>query len=435
MKTLFSNWCEHCFSLTEKKTTIGREVVAGFTTFSTMAYIVVVNPMILQHAGMDESSVLFATIGATIVGTLYMSLIANYPFAVAPGMGLNAYFTYGIVLNEGYSWQEALAACFAAGCIFFFLNVTGIRALIMNHIPKSIRLATTAGIGLLLAFIGLQTLGIIVPNENTLIGLGDLRHPTILLASVELIVMSILFARNFPGSILLSIILSAFVGSIFGFAVWEGFFSFPPSPLPTLFALDLRILANPFFLPIILSFVFIALFDATATLLCLAEQGHFLDRQGKFPRLAKALFGDTLGTLSGSLLGTSPSTTFLESSSGIAVGGRTGLTSFIVAVLFGLSLFLSPFITSIPSFATAPVLVFIGALMLQSIHELEWHDLSEFIPAFLIIVAIPLTYNIAWGFALGFMAYPLIKLGLGKGKEISWVVWVLAVLFGVKIFL
>ncbi len=425
---------ERFFKLSENKTTIRTEFAAGLTTFSTMAYILVVNPQILSVAGMDFGAVMVATIISTVIGTLCMGLFANYPFALAPGMGLNAYFTYGIVLGVGATWEIALGTCFIASLTFFVLNAMGIRTKIMNAIPPSLRLATVGGIGLFLAFIGFKNVKLIESHKETLVTLGKVTEPEIALTALGIIVVTALMNRGIKSAIILSILLNWSLGLVFGLVKWQGLLALPPSLSPTLLKLDIIGALNPLYIPVILSFVFVAIFDTAGTLFGLAEQGHFTDKEGHIPRANKAQVNDAIGTAVGALVGTSPLTTYLESASGVAAGGRTGLTALFVALFFLLSLFISPFAASVPHFATAPVLIVIGAMMLKEMTRLPWDEPSEYIPAFIVLITIPLTFSIATGIALGFITYPLIKLLSGKVRDVGSLVWGIAALFILRFF-
>jgi len=420
------------FRLKDNNATVTTEFLAGLTTFATVAYIIVVNPLILSQAGMDFNAVMVATILAASVSTFMMGFYANYPFVQAPGMGLNAYFTYGVVISMGHRWEEALGASFIAGFLFLVLNLLGLRRLIMDAIPAGLRRAITGGIGLFLAFISVKNIGLIVENPNTLVELGDITSPEVLLAGFGLVTITVLMARNVKGAIILGILLSWTIGLALRLVEWKGIVAMPPSIAPTFLKLDIIAAFNPQMSDVLISFLFIAIFDTAGTLIGLAEQGGFLDAHGKLPRARKALVTDAIGTMVGALAGTSPMTTFLESSSGIEAGGRTGLTAVVAAALFLLSLFFGPLAASIPFFATAPVLIIIGALMLKTLRNLRWNDPSEVIPAFVVMLMIPLTFSIATGIAVGFIIYPFTKLLCGRYKEIHWLGWILAILFIAK---
>lgn len=425
-------WVERYFQLEANHTSIRRECIAGLTTFSTMAYIVFVNPQVLSLAGMDIGGVMVATILSASFASILMGLLANYPFALAPGMGLNAFFTYSIVLGQGYSWQLALGMCFVAGCIFLGLTLTGFRRAIIHAIPVNLRLATTAGIGLFLAFIGLQNVEMILPHPETLVTLGHMTRPEIGFTLFGLIVIAVLMSRRFPFAILASIIINWVLGLAFGLVEWQGVIALPPPITPVFLQLDIIGVWDLALIPIILSFVLVALFDAAGTLMSLAHQGNFLAPNGRLPRANQALFSDATGIVAGSLLGTSMLTTYLESATGIAAGGKTGLTAVTVGVLFLATLFFVPIVSSIPLFATAPALIAIGVMMMSQLKEMEWEDPSETVPAFLVIIGIPLSFSVATGIALGFLTYPVIKLLIGKRKEVHPLIWVTAALFAIK---
>lgn len=401
--------------------------MAALTTFSTMAYIIFVNPMILQAAGMDFGAVLVATVLCTFLATLTMGLLANYPFALAPGMGLNAFFVYGLVVNGEKSWQEALGICFITALLFILLNLTGIRQKIMEALPSNLRLATTGGIGFFLAFIGFQQIRFIVSHPDTILTLGELSQPSILLAALGLLVMSILLVYQVKGAFFIGLLVNWSLGLALHLVEWKGVVDTPPS-LSTFLQLEIPNLLDLKVLSLILSLTLIILFNTTGTLWGVSMQGPFLDKHGKLPRLNRTLYGDTIGTLSAALLGTSICTIFLESTSGIIAGGRTGLTAVFVAFLFLGALFFAPLIESIPVFATAPILILMGILMLKPLQELEWNDLTEVIPALLILLAIPLTFSISSGVAIGFIFYPLIKALTGRYREVNAISWVLMAL-------
>lgn len=408
------------------------EFIAGLTTFSTMAYVIFVNPQILSEAGMNEGASMVATILASSLACIAMALLGNYPFALAPGMGLSAYFTYGIVIGEGYSWQIALGCCFIAGIIFFVLNLLRIREHIMHAIPFPLRIGTTAGIGLFLTLIGMKNSHIIVSHPSTLVTLGPITSPEVVLTLFGVLVIGILMHYGWKAAILISILINYALGHLFGLITWKGFVSLPPSLSPTFLQLDIMGALQPALIPIVLSFVFVAIFDTAGTLLGLASQAKLLSKEGKIPKAKSILYADAIGTTAGSLLGTSPTTTYLESAAGIAAGGRTGMTALVVAGLFLLTLFFAPIATTIPHFAIAPALIVIGSLMFAQIKEVRWDDPTDYIPAFLILFSIPLSFSIATGIALGFIIYPLLKLFCGKYLELNWIIWVIAALFALR---
>jgi AGZA family xanthine/uracil permease-like MFS transporter len=417
------------FKLRESGTDVQTEITAGLTTFMTMAYIIFVNPAILSKTGMNFEAVMMATVLAAGITTIFMGLFANYPFALAPGMGLNAYFTFTVVEQMGYSWETALGAVFVSGFIFLVLTLVRIREIIVYAIPDTLKLATAGGIGLFLALIGLKEVGIITAHPSTMVTLGDITQSTPIMAVVGTIIIGALMARRIKGAILIGILLTWIIGLILGFSQFQGVFGPPPSLEPVLLKLDIISALEIGFFGIIFAFLFVDLFDTTGTLVGVAEQGGFIKKDGTFPRVNRALSADAGGTLLGSLLGTSTITCYIESASGVAAGGRTGLTAVVVGILFLLSMFLAPLAKSIPAFATSPALVIVGMLMLRVVSQINWEEVSEALPAFVVIISMPFSYSIATGIALGFIFYPLVKLLAGKAKEVKPTVWVLAVIF------
>ncbi|ACX72474.1 MAG: NCS2 family permease [Methanococci archaeon] len=424
---------EEYFEFDKYNTNLKIEVLAGITTFMTMAYIIFVNPQILSTTGMDFGAVMVATCISSAIATLIMGLYARYPFALAPGMGLNAYFTYGVCLGMGIDWRVALGAVFISGVLFVILTLTKIRTWIFNVIPNAIKYGTAVGIGLFIAFIGLKNAGIIVESKATLVTLGNIMNPSALLAMFGIFLTSILVSRNVIGAILLGIIITSLLGMILGISPFpDGIFSMPPSIAPTFLQLDVMGALNLGLLTIVLAFFFVDMFDTLGTLSALASQAGYLDEEGKLPRVEKALMADATGTVVGSLLGTSTVTTYIESASGIAIGGRTGFVSVVVAVLFLLALFFYPVVKAIPAYATASALVIVGALMMRSVKFIDFDDYTEAIPAFITLLTIPLTYSIATGLALGFITYPILKVFTGRWREVHWLVYLLAVLFALR---
>ncbi|MFZ0390715.1 MAG: NCS2 family permease [Calditrichia bacterium] len=420
---------EKLFHLSENGTTVRTEIIAGITTFMTMAYIIFVNPSVLAQAGMDFGAVMVATVVASSLACFLMGLWVNYPIALAPGMGLNAYFTYSVVLGMGYSWEAALGAVFISGTLFLFLTLLKVRQLIIEAIPETIKISTAAGIGLFIAFIGLQNAGIVVDHPQTLVTLGRFATPEVLLTLLGVGVISGLMALNIRGAILFGILLNWILGMVLGLVEFQGLFSLPPNPAPTFLKLDLSGILSEGLLTIIFAFFFVDLFDSTGTMVGVAEQAGFIKKDGTFPRVERALTTDAVGTISGALLGTSTVTAYIESASGVAEGGRTGLTTVTVAILFLLSLFISPLARSIPLFATAPALIVVGSLMLKQITRIDWDNLTDAIPAFAVMLFMPLTYSIANGIAIGFIMFPLIKGISGRFREVHWLTWILGVLF------
>jgi len=406
-----------------------REVLAAVTTFTTMAYVVVVNPFILSQAGMDFGAVMTATILTSAFATFLMGIFARYPFALAPGMGLNAYFAYSVVLGKGVSWEAALGACFFAGLILIVLNMLGIRKALMEAIPAGIRTGTIAGIGIFLMFIGLREAGLVTGHEQTLIAMGKVSAPEVLLTVLGVVAIVAMLHLEIPGAVLIAIFLNWAAGLLLGLAEWKGVVALPPSLAPTFLALDLKAALSPELIPIILSFVFINIFEAAGTILGLAKSCGALDSEGKVPRVKRAFFCDSGGTLLGSLLGTSPITTYLESASGISCGGRSGLTALLVSLFFLCTLFFSPLAASIPAFATAPALIVVGGLMAATMRELPWEDATEYFPGLIALIAIPLTFSIAGGIGIAFFCYAGVKLLTGKVKETGWLTWLITALF------
>ncbi|TCS64144.1 NCS2 family permease [Varunaivibrio sulfuroxidans] len=423
---------ENFFRLSEHDTTVRREILAGVTTFLTMAYIIFVNPEMLSQAGMDKGAVFTATCLAALIGTAVMGLYANYPVALAPGMGLNAYFTYVVVLGSGYTWQVGLGAVFISGTIFLTLSILPVREWIINAIPNSMKMAISAGIGLFLAIIGLKNAGIVVANPATFVTLGNLTSPTVLLSCLGFIMMAVLSARKIPGGIIISILAVTLIGMASGLSHFVGIFAMPPSVMPTLLHMDIMGALNIGLLTIVFAFLFVDLFDTAGTLVGVAHRAGLLDKDGKLPRLNRALIADSTATLAGAALGTSTTTSYIESAAGIDAGGRTGLTAVTVAALFALALFLSPLAHSIPGFATAPALVFVASLMVRGLAEIDWNDITEAAPALVTAITMPLTFSIANGIGLGFITYAAIKLFSGKAKEAGPAIFVLALAFIVK---
>ncbi|SJZ34194.1 NCS2 family permease [Selenihalanaerobacter shriftii] len=425
---------ERFFKLKENNTTVKTEILAGLTTFMTMAYIIIVNPLILKDAGMPFEAVMAATVISAAFATLIMGLYANYPFALAPGMGLNAFFAYTVVLGMGLSWQAALAAVFISGIFFIAITITGIRTAIVNAIPISLKKAVSAGIGLFIALIGLKNANIIVSNEATLIGLTEkLAAPDTLLALIGLAIIGILMARRIKGAILIGIIITTIIGIPMGIVeIKEGFSPFDLHiNLETFgaFKKGLPELKNFGILNVILAFTFVDLFDTIGTLVGTGARAGMLDEDGNLPRVGKALMADSLGTTFGSILGTSTVTTYVESTAGIMEGGRTGLTAVTVAILFLASLIISPLVLLVPSAATAPALIIVGVLMMGAITDIDFDDFTEAFPAFMTIIMMPFAFSIAEGIAAGIIIYPIVKLIAGKSDEIHPVIYILALLF------
>jgi AGZA family xanthine/uracil permease-like MFS transporter len=419
---------ERAFHLTENQTTVRRELLAGLTTFMTMAYVVVVNPRILAEGGMPVEGVLFATCISAALATLVMGVWANYPIALAPGMSLNAYFTYSIVIGRGVPWQTALGVVFLSGLLFLLLTMTNVREHIVNGIPDCLKHGTAAGIGLFITFVGLRNARIIVANPATLVALGKTNDPQVLLAAAGVILIAILMIRRVGSAILLGIVAITLAGIPLGLAHWPGrLFSWPHAS-GTFLKLDLRSATRLGLGELIFVFFFVDLFDNVGTLVGVCEQGGFL-RDGKLPRASRALLADACGTIVGALTGTSTVTSYIESAAGVAAGARTGLGNLVIAGLFFLAMFCAPLVAAIPTYATAPALILVGALMCGSIAKVRWDDFSEAFPAFLTLVATPLTFSIATGLSLGLLSFSCLKIGAGKYRDISPLIWVLAAIF------
>ena len=426
-----ANLLERLFKLSENRTDFKTEVLAGFTTFLTMCYIIIVNPDILSLTGMDFGAVFVATCLAAAIGCFVMGLIANYPIALAPGMGLNAYFTFSVCLGMGVNWQVALAAVFVSGLIFISISLFKIREAIVNAIPMSLKFAIGGGIGLFLALVGLQKSGIVVYKEATIVGLGDITQPSVLLVLLGFFMIVIMHHFKIKGAIIISILAITIIATLTGLSEFKGVVGDVPSLAPTFMQMDFAGLFTYSMIGVIFVFFLVDLFDSTGTLVGVSHRAGLL-KDGKLPRLKKALFADSTAIVAGAALGTSSTTPYIESSAGVAAGGRTGLTAVGVGVLFLLCLFLAPLAQSVPSFATAPALLFIGVLMVQGITNIDWEDITEAVPAFLTIVFMPFSYSIADGIAMGFISYAVIKLCTGKAKTVPYMVWIIAVLWVIK---
>ncbi|ADK31257.1 NCS2 family permease [Brachyspira pilosicoli] len=427
---------EKFFKLKENGTNVKSEIIAGITTFMTMAYILAVNPSILSATGMDKGAVFTATVVSSIVATLIMGLLANLPFALAPGMGLNAFFAYTVVLGMGYSWQTALTAVFIEGIIFLVLTIFNVREAIVNSIPLNMKRAISVGIGLFIAFIGLQNSKIIVNNDATLISLGDITSGSPLLAIIGLLITSLLLAYNVKGAILIGILLTTLIGIPMGITQLSPYASFaPPSLEPVAFKLDFANILHPNMFIVLFTFLFVDMFDTVGTLVGVCTKANMLTKGGEVPRCKQALFADAVGTIFGACMGTSTVTTYVESASGVAEGGKTGLTAVVVAILFTISLFLSHIFLSIPSAATAPALIIVGLFMMTPILEIDLTDYTEAIPSFVCIIFMPFAYSIAEGITFGILAFTLLKLLTGRTKEITLFTWILAALLVIKILM
>ena len=423
---------EKYFKLKENGTNVRTEVIAGITTFLTMAYILAVNPGILSATGMDANALFTATALAAVVGTLVMALWAKLPFALAPGMGLNAFFAFSVVLGMGYSWQFALTAVLIEGIIFILMTIFNIREAIVDAIPKSIQTAISAGIGLFIAFIGLQNAGIIVNNDATLVHLGDITSGSALLALIGLVITSVLIINKVKGDLLIGIIVTALIGIPMGITQMKGFASLPPSIEPIFFKFDFSQVFTFDMMIVVFTFLFVDIFDTLGTLVGVSRKANMLDKDGKVPNVKKAFMADAVGTTVGAMLGTSTVTTYVESAAGVSEGGRTGLTALVTALCFVAALFFAPLFIAIPGAATAPALILVGLFMLSPIKELDLSDYSESIPAFITILAMPLAYSIAEGITLGALSYVLINMLAGNFKKLSIPMYILAVLFVLK---
>jgi adenine/guanine/hypoxanthine permease len=417
------------FGLRDAGSDVRTELEAGFTTFLTMAYILVVNPQILAEAGVPIEGALFATAVAAAVGSILMGLLANYPFALAPGMGLNAYFTYTVVLGMGVPWETALGAVFISGIVFIVLTLGRIRELVIRGIPMTIKLATGAGIGLFIAFIGLRNAGIVAASPATMVTLGDMTAAPVLLAFGGLVVTAALLARGWKTAIILGIVATAAGAYLLGVAEPPHAILSMPNPGETFLAMDIPAALSLGLFQVVFVFLFVDMFDSVGTLVGLGRQAGYLTATGDLPRAQRALMADAVATTAGAALGTSTVTAYVESATGVAEGGRTGLTAVTVGCLFLLAVFFSPLAAAVPAVATAPALIIVGSLMLRAATAIEWQDPTEAVPAFLTLVGMPLTFSIANGLALGFISYPLIKLLSGRGGEVGLLAYVLAALF------
>ena len=428
---------EKYFKLAHHKTTVRTEMLAGLTTFMTMAYILAVNPAILSVTGMDINALFTATALSAFVATMVMALYARLPFALAPGMGLNAFFAFTVVLGMGHSWQFALTAVFIEGLIFILLTAFNIRELIINSIPMNMKHAVSAGIGLFIAFIGLQNAGIIVKNDAVLVGLGSLKSPGALVAIAGVIITGVLLAKNVKGALLIGIFAATLIGIPAGITKLPevNIVSLPPSLSPIFMQLEFHNIFTFDMLLVVFTFLFVDMFDTVGTLVGVSDKANMLTAEGKVPRAKQALFADAVGTTFGALIGTSTVTTYVESASGVAEGGRTGLTALTVAGLFLLALFFAPLFLMIPQAATAPILFLVGLFMLSPILKLNLDDYTESIPAFFTIIMMPLSYSIADGIVFGMLSYVFLKVLTGKYRQVSPVMYVLAVLFILSFFM
>lgn len=424
------SWAENFFGLTENGTNVKTEILAGITTFVTMAYVLFVNPITLEVAGMDKGAVFMATALSAAAATLFMGLYANYPFALASGMGLNAFFAYVMVGKMGLPWQTALGAVFVSGIVALIVAVSGLRELIIKAIPMPLKQAMGAGIGFFIAFVGLKNAGIIVASEATFVDLGNFTDPKTLLATIGLIIMAVLVSRGVKGGILFGIIITTIIGIPMGVTkLPSSLISLPPSMAPTFMKLDILGALKFSLYPVIFSLFFADMFDSIGTFVGVASRTGMIDEEGNLKRGNKALFVDFVGTIIGSLLGTSTVTTYVESTAGVSVGGRTGLTSVVTALMFVASIIFSPIALAVPGEAVAPALIMVGVFMASNLNEIKFNNIYEAFPAFLTIIMMPLTFSISHGLAIGFISYAALMLLTGKGKEVHWLMYLLAATF------
>ena len=443
------DFIEKCFKLKENKATFKTELMAGLTTFMTMAYILVVNPSILSTTGMDAGALLTATCIASALGTFFMAFFANYPFVLAPGMGLNAYFAFTICAQKGYSWHVALAAVFIEGIIFIILSAINVREAIFNAIPANMKKAVSVGIGMYIAFIGLQNAGVVINNASTCVSLGDVKTVPVALALIGTIITLVLVIRKVKGALLVGILITWILGIICQLAgvyvvdveagvyslIPTGLISAPPSIAPIAGKLSFSGISIFDFIVVIFAFLFVDLFDTLGTLIGVSTKAGFLDKEGKLPRIKGALFADALATTVGAVLGTSTVTTFVESASGVSDGGRSGLTALTAGVLFLVALLFSPILTTIPSFATTPALVVVGLMMVENVRDIDFSDYTEGFPAFMTILMMVVCYSISEGLVFGVISYVLLKLFGGKKNELNPVIVIIAILFFLKLIL
>jgi len=423
---------ENYFKLKQNGTNPRTEIIAGITTFLTMAYVLAVHPNILSVTGMDKEALFTTTALASIIATLLMAFWAKLPFALAPGMGLNAFFAFTVVLGMGYSWQFALTAVLIEGVIFILLTLFNVRKAMVNIIPKSMRLAISAGIGLFVAFIGLQNAGIVIKDETTFIGLGDITSGSALLGMIGLIITSVLVVKKVKGDLLIGIILTTLIGIPMGLTQINGFVNLPPSIEPIFFKFEFDHIFTFDMLIVVFTFLFMDIFDTLGTLVGVSTKAKILDKDGNVPRIKQAFMADAVGTTVGAMLGTSTVTTYVESAAGVTAGGKTGMTAFVTAICFAVALFFSPVFLAIPAAATTPALILVGLYMLEPIKQIDFSDLSEVIPAFICIIAMPFAYSIAEGISLGVLSYVFINFISGNFKKITIGMYILAVLFILK---
>ena len=425
MKTFLSNF----FKLAENNTDVNRELMAGLTTFITMAYIIFVNPQLMASSGMDQGASFVGTCLAAALACLVMGIFANWPVGLAPGMGLNAFFTFTVVGEMGYSWQVALGAVMIAGVLFFLMSVTPLRRWMLDSIPLNLRIAMGSGVGLFIGFIGLKSGGIIVANGATFVSMGDLTNPETLMAALGFILIAGLSVRNVPGAIIIGVLTITLLALGLGFVEYQGLVAYPPDVSSTFLQLDILGALDVAMVAVIASFLFVNLFDTAGTLLGVANRANLVDDQGQVKNLDKALKADSSSSIFGALLGCAPVTSYVESSAGVEAGGRTGLTAVAVGIFFLLAIFLSPLALMVPAYATAGALIYVAILMLGGMEKLNWGDATELLPALIIIVMIPLTFSIANGIALGFLSFIILKIASGNLRNISSGAWFLGAIF------
>lgn len=426
---------EKLFGFDKNVTRVRTEILAGITTFLTMAYILAVNPNILSATGMDKGALFTTTVVASAFATLLMAFYAKLPFGLGPGMGLNAFFAYTVCLTMGYTWQFALTAVLIEGIIFIILTITNLREKIVDAIPVTLKNAIGAGIGLFISFIGLQNAHIIVNNDATLVGMGNITSGTALLGMIGLIVTSVLLIMKVRGALLFGILITTVIGIPMGITKFDGIFSIPPSIEPIFWKFEWHNIFTKEMVVVVFTFLFVDMFDTIGTLVGVSTKAGMMDKNGKIPHLKQAFMVDAIGTTAGAMLGTSTITTFVESASGVGEGGRSGLTSFVTAICFLLALFFAPFFLAVPGAATAPVLVLVGLMMMTSVLNIDFHDYTEAIPAFICIVFMPLAYSISDGIVLGMISYVLINLLAGQYKKLSIGMYILAAIFVLKFFM
>ncbi|RPA63050.1 NCS2 family permease [Shewanella frigidimarina] len=423
---------EKLFKLKQNNTSLKQEAMAGLTTFLTMAYIIFVNPMMLADAGMDHGAVFVATCLAAAIGCLVMGLLANYPIALAPGMGLNAFFTYTVVGEMGYSWETALGAVFMSGVCFLILSLVKIREWIVNSIPMSLRFGIAAGIGLFLALIGLKNAGIVVASPATLVTMGDITSFPALMAALGFFLIIAMVHRGLKAAVIFSILIVTVLGMIFGDVQYQGLISMPPSIAPTFMKMDLSSVLEVSMLSVVFAFLFVDLFDTSGTLVAVAQRGGLLDEKGRLSRVKRALTADSVATITGAALGTSTTTSYIESIAGVSAGGRTGLTAVVVGLLFLAALFVSPLAGMVPAYATTGTLFYVAILMMSGLVNVDWEDITEAAPVVVTCLLMPLTFSIANAIGLGFISYAAIKLMTGRFKDLNPGILVVAALFIAK---